>query len=548
MRKCILLTLLLLFTLLIRVYKISEVPAGLSYDEIDYGYHAKSLIQTGKDYRGEQSLFFVHSFNDIRTPIPAYFTVLTSYIFNTPHLQIRGPSVILGILNVVLFFYLIFLWTKNFYASLISSFVFSANPWQIQYSRFSHEGASLVFFYLLAMVLFTKAVSTKRFRYFLGYTIILSLSLYTYRTMSLFAPLTFLLLFLIYSKDHFRLGVKKGLILLFTASVVIGSFLYATTIGAPDLPRINQLALSSDPEIAVWVQRNREVDSGDLIDASLGKKAAWSSYIFHSKPLSILSNFLNNYFYTFSTTFLFTTGDRNIRQSVGGMGELFFIDIFGLVSGLAYIVIKLRSDKNFLWLLVWFLVSPIPASLTLDGAGHASRLLTFSIPLLMIVGLGWWRLLRGFKETVWKKAGVSGLAFIWVISFIFYLHRYFVHYPIEAARSFGYGFEQAMKRIIEVEKKYEKIKLSTAIDPPIPYYLYWSNTNLQKLNAEKITELNWSNEDWDKLNPKTLYLLTQNEVGNSLTNIGGISKEIDIIDTIKYPDNQPAFYLISRKE
>src|SRR3989344_3648495 len=112
-KKKLILVILLILAFILRVYQIKTVPSSLYYDEVDYGYQARSLIETGKDYRGGLSPFYVHSFNDIRAPILAFLNVPTTLIFSSPELQVRMPNVILGTTIVLMIFLIINLWTKN---------------------------------------------------------------------------------------------------------------------------------------------------------------------------------------------------------------------------------------------------------------------------------------------------------------------------------------------------------------------------------------------------------------------------------------------------
>lgn len=557
--------LLLLAATIVRVYKIEKVPPNLYYDEVDYGYQAQSLIETGKDYRGKLSPFYVHSFNDIRTPIPAYFTALSTLIFKTPELEVRGAPIILGMVSIVLIFLLTKLWTKNLTAATIVAATFAFNPWQIQFSRFGHEVASMMVFYLLASLFFYQWHQTKKYSRLLASVILFSLSVYTYRTMGLFIPLTFLALFLLFRKELLAIAWQKLAILPAVGGIIILPFLAATTIFAPDQPRIAQLSITSDPAVPVFVQRDREVDSGDLVNPVIGKKAALSSYFFHSKPLSWLDNFTNNYLAAFGSDFLFVKGDANLRHSVGKMGELLALDFVALIAGAAFLVKNFR-EKQFQWLLIWLILAPIPAALTIDGAGHATRLFIFSAPLLVIAGLGWWHLFENFKN--YPKTLLLPLIFlVWLGNFTFYLHRYFVHYPIESARDFSYGFKLAMEKIAQVEDGFARIGMVTTRDPPMIYYLFWSATppyllqeygsdfSKERISGHRLDK--YKIIDWPSgvgtddnlaayLRPDTLYFVSQHEFSLDLRAGATPPAGVRIIDVVKYPDNTVAFYLLAR--
>lgn len=565
-QKKTMLFILLLVAFGLRIYNIDKVPSSLYIDEVDYGLQARSLIQTFHDYQGELTPFWVHSFNDVRTPIPAYFTIVTTLIFDLPEVQVRGPSVVLGTLVVFVIFSLVKLWTKNFTAAFLTAAAFAFNPWQIQFSRFAHEGISMMALYLAAVYCFFKAQDTKSYNFLLGFGFLLSLTVYTYRPMSFFVPLTFVLLFFLYGKELILYGFKKLLLIAVLAGAIILPFLYATTFTAPDVPRIAQLTIFSDPEVPIWVQRDREVDSGDLIDPTIGKKAVLTSFFFHSKPLSWLDSFANNYFQAFSTEFLFIKGDRNPRHSIGKMGHFYFIDIIALIFGFIFIGKNLKR-KEFWWLLLWLFFAPIPASFTADGGQHAARLFIFSAPLLLIIGLGWWHLYEVMKNLGYAKFALFPFAGTWILFFIFYFHRYLVHYPIDSARYFGYGFKQAMTKIAQEESKYQRIAMISTKDPPMIYYLFWSETNprliqeygmnfsqevLKDHPLDKYKIVNWptgigSEPDIARyLRSDTLYLVSRHEFPRDLRDRSELPEGVVLVELITYPDNEVAFYLLTK--
>lgn len=556
---------ILLLSFVIRFYNVSKTPQGLYWDEVDLGYQARSLIQTGKDYRNNKSPFFVRSFNSDRTPIPAYFTALTTIIFNSPELEVRMAPVLLGTITSGLAILLVWLITKRKLPALLTGAVYAISPWQIQFSRQGFEATSVAVVLLSSLVCFHQWLKTNKIKYFYLWTVLLSLGVYTYRTMSLFVPLMFLLIIIIYFSNLIKLGFKHLAIAAILASTIIFPFIYATTIGSADQTRISQISIISDPEVPIWVQRNREIDSGDLQSSEIGRKASKLSYVFHNKPLSWWKKLSNNYFKPLSIDFLFLSGDPNPRHSIGEMGQLYLLDIVGLFMGIGWLA-KNRNKKNYQWLIVWSLISIIPAALTLDGANHAHRLYIFSLPLLIIVGLGWWRVIQWIK---YKKAYFLGLGLfgLLILSFIFYLHRYFVHYPLESARSFSSGYKEAIQKIISVEDRYKQIQMVDTIEPPMIHYLFWANVpseELQKygtnffletknnMKLDKYKVINWNKEMTEKnlianLNQDILYLVTQQEIPLDLRNKELIPKEIDLIDVILYPDKEVAFYLVSKK-
>lgn len=571
-KQVILLIAIILLALGVRVWKLSSVPASLYIDEIDLGYQARSLVETGKDYRGTLSPFFVRSFNSDRTPIPALFTAITTTIFKTPELAVRMAPAILGTIGVGLVFYLISLWL-TVETGLITALVLALSPWMIQFSRVGFEATSVLAVLLSGLTCFFYWLKNKKKEKFFWLSIILlSLSIYTYRTMSLFTPLMFLILFTVYHQDILKLGLKKVLIAAGLAGIIMGSFLYVTTIASADETRINQISIFSNPETAIWVQRNREISSGDLTDNTVGKQATLTSKIFYNKPLSWGDSLLNNYLTAFSTDFLFINGDPNLRHSIPHWGMMIWLDILAIGFGI-YFLIKKRKQKWVQFLTLWLLASPLASCLTNIGGNHAHRLFIMAIPLLTLTGIGWYQFYQQViklknKKLHYGKLILIAVLFTWFGWWSRFYHSYTVHYPINSARWFGSGYKEAMQTIKEVESDYSAVRLTDSQDPPMLYYFWWANVppaEVQEYGSnfseetykgtrlDKVKPINWEKEmkvkkckTWNEcIEEDTLYLLSTSEVDEDLRTEDP-PKGIKLIKVILYPDKEAAFYLVSR--
>lgn len=556
----------ILLALAVRFVHLDKVPASLYYDEIDLGYQIRSLLSTGKDYQGGLSPFFFRSFNTDKTPFPIYFSVLPSLLFKSPEFQVRAGAALAGVFCVILAMLIAYQITHKKLSSVVTGLVFAFSPWQIQFSRMAFETIFMLMVLLASISVFLYWYNShKRWAFYLSAGL-MGLNVYTYRTMSLFAPLTVILLLVIYFKDFWREGIIRTGIWLTIFAVMTVPFLYATTIGSADQTRISQISIFSDPMIPIKVTRNREVDSNDFGNPQIGKSAVWWSPFFHNKILSYITLLGNNYYKNFSPDFLFLSGDPNGRHSPGNTGELIFVDIVGLVTGLA-LVAKRHKDKRYQLLLGLLILSPIPSDLTMDGANHASRLMIMAGPLLIIVGLGYAELIRWLKN---KKywLGTVILATVWVIGVVFYLQQYFVHFPIVSARQFGYGYKQAVQKILKINDQYKSIKLTNLNDPPMLYYLYWANIPpkevqiygtafdekvIKDLPLDRVKPMSWGKlcafEEITKLSPNTIYMAGYTNLPMDFRSADkdGVPAGIKLIDVIKYPDNEIAYYLITRE-
>ncbi len=558
---------ILFLAIFVRFVNLDKVPSALYYDEIDLGYQIRSFLQTGKDYRGNLSPFYFRSFNTDKTPLPVYFSAMASTLFKSPEYQVRAGTAFAGVGVVLLSMILVFQLTKSKKASLIAGLVFTFSPWLIHFSRLAFEAEFALFFLLLFWTLINYWLETKSRFGFWGSAIALGLSVYTYRTMGLTAPAILIISPICFYKDFKKEGVKKTLLWVVTVLIFILPFIYATTVGSKDQTRISQISIFSDSMTPIEIQRSRELESGDYQNPVIGRNATFLSKAFHNKPLSYLEIFTNNTLRNFSPEFLFITGDPNGRHSAKNSGELLIVDILGLLVG-AYFVFQKIKDKRFLFLLIILFVSAVPANLTLDGANHASRLIAFSGPLLIMVSLGYYYLFSQLKRTLTGKIILTLLFFGWLFFASQFLNRYFLHFPIQNSREFGYGFKQAIQKILTIENQFQHLALTDDNDPPILYYLYWANispSEIQKYGTELGDEI-IKNLLLDKVKPyhpemamcnakvivgllqDTLYMVSFRDLPLDFRSADKdkVPDGIKLIDVIKYPDNEVAFYLITR--
>ena len=561
------LLLVIVAAVMVRFVRLDKVPAGLYYDEIDLGYQVKSFLSTGKDYRGGLSPFFFRSFNTDKTPLPILFSSLPSLFFKSPEYQVRAGAAMAGVVVVILSMLLAYQLTKKKTATIITGLVFAFSPWQIQFSRIGFEAIFMLMVFLASISTFLYWQSSKKLWAFYLSAILLGLNVYTYRTMSLFGPLTIILVIIIYFKDIWKQGAVMVGIWLTILTVMILPFLYVTTVGSADQTRIDQISVFSDPKVPIKVIRNREIDSNDFGNPEIGKKAVWWSKLFHNKGVSYMTAFGENYFRNFSTDFLFLSGDPNNRHSPSNTGVLLISDVVGLMIGLSFVVKNIK-DKKFQLLLGLLFLSPIPSDLTMDGANHASRLMTMAGPLLLIVGLGYSVLVLWLTRNKKYRWGISLLVMGWLIGVIFYLQNYFIHYPIESARQFGYGYKQAVEKITSLRKDYPQVRLTSLNDPPLLYYLYWSQTSpkqvqaygsnfdeqtIRKMPLDNVKPISWGAkvctlDEITKLDPKTIYMVAYVNLPMDFRSADKdkVPTGIKLIDVIKYLDNEVAYYLITR--
>src|SRR5258706_15322907 len=96
----IILAAILLIASFLRLSNLSSVPVSMFGDELDVGYHAYSILKTGRDYSGNFMPLHFQSLAEWRTPLYLYSAVPTVAVFGISPLGVRLPAAFFGILGV----------------------------------------------------------------------------------------------------------------------------------------------------------------------------------------------------------------------------------------------------------------------------------------------------------------------------------------------------------------------------------------------------------------------------------------------------------------
>jgi len=101
MKKYTILFIALALGTFLRLWQLSAVPNGLTWDEAAIGYNAFSILKTGKDEHGAFLPIIFKSFGDYKPGLYIYLTVPAVAIFGLNEFAVRFPSAIAGILAIL---------------------------------------------------------------------------------------------------------------------------------------------------------------------------------------------------------------------------------------------------------------------------------------------------------------------------------------------------------------------------------------------------------------------------------------------------------------
>lgn len=465
-KKCLGLLVVVALATVLRVYRLDSVPPALFGDEVDVGYQAYSILKTGKDLYGRFLPIYIKSLSEYRAPLYIYSTVPFVGIFGLNEWGARMPAAFWGVVSIVaLYFFAARLVGKK--AALFSAALLAISPWHLQYSRASFEVTMLLSFLLLGSLFFILSVRKKPLLLLSAF--LFGATLYIYSTAVVFSPLLLVLLAFVYRKElchNLRNTLLGTLVLLVTVSPALWSIYQGEARGRFSVISIFQESVLLDKINLARAGQQYLTPRGEsrVVDPRY-------EFFFHNKPAIFGQVFTLNYLRAFSVDFLFATGDPNFRHSIHEMGLLYLFELPVILLGLWALAGKVgRKERTII--LGWLLLAPIPAALTFDGGFHATRLFSMLVPLTVLGGLG-----IGFVST-WPrmsfKVGSLSLGLLAAVGVVFYLHRYFVHYPIESWRWWHVGYKEALSYINDKGEDYQTVVINNSYEPSLIRYLFYT--------------------------------------------------------------------------
>jgi len=560
---------LLIIASFLRLYRISDVPVSLFGDELDVGYHAYSILKTGRDYSGNFMPLHFHSLAEFRTPLFLYSAVPTVAIFGISPLGVRLPAAIFGVLGVLCIFLLVREVSQDNLLALAASATLTFSPWHIQYSRAAFEVTQLLFFLLGGLYFYFKALKGDG-KWLVVATVGLSLTIWIYSTAKLFTPFLIFFLFFLYRRELLKLPKKHLFLSLIVGFFLIAPFFYTVFWGG-GAQRFGYLSVFTDPTVEPEVGTARLVDAQMRGEKGLGLSPSIQDRVFHNKFVLWGSKIANNYFESFSSDFFFNKGDPNLRHSIEGVGQFYKIESVALILGLLLFFTNFNNKKFKFLIVFWLLAGVIPSSITRDGGRHATRLILILPPLVFLMAyglLGTLRKLKGYLRFVFLVIYLL----VFTLEFVSYQHNYWVHNPSYSERWWHAGFREAINEIKKLEDEYSKVIISTQNEPPWIFFAAWYEFPPDlwqrefplnnKVNLDGYGEISHIGKfyfgspqekdiyGWYKvLNLDTLYLATEKEVKiNLILEPERVPAGIKLVKSIPFPSGEPAFYLFSGDE
>lgn len=537
----IFLILIIILAAFLRIYKLDIVPPSLNWDEIDAGYNAYTIANWGRDEWGKFLPLVFTSFRDDKHPVHIYLTAPIVKLFGLSDFTARLSGAIIGVLNVVVIFFLGRILFKSDLVGLLSALFLAVSPYHLHFSRGLWEINFALFFFMLGLLLFFLALQKKGWFISLSF-LSFGISILSYHSSKIIVPPILLLLIVLYIKDLKRLSLNFYFGIAILVAILI--------------------ILIGNPRILGFARLQQTQFSKDIIEKTQTFKKT------KSQILGLGEITLNQYLTHFTTQYLFISGDQNPRNSVKTFGEFYKIDAVFIFVGLLYLL-KMRS-KVTLIMFVWLLLAPIPSSLV-SGAPNATRALFMMGSLHLITGLGAASIVGWFKGRG-KISILTAILFLLSLQVYMYLNYYFNVYPKQDAIDWQYGMKQSAG-FVRSHPEYAEVYVTDIRSQPYIFFLFYLKTSLpQYLSSVVYNRLEESksfntvsyfehayltNEGqrkrvnlyfggWDPVEsmpkPSVLYIVTPSQYDGLR-----YKAEFDIKKTIYYPNGTDAFFIVSSK-
>ena len=537
------LLLVLILAAILRFYQLGQNPPSLDWDETAHGYNAYSILKTGRDEYGYRLPLYFRSFDDYKPPIYTYLVVPSVAIFGLNDFAVRFPSAVLGVFAVLFTYLMVKELFQNKKIALLAAFFLAISPWHLQFSRVAFETNSATFWSVLGTWAFLKGTNSNNLKLtaWMSLTALaFGANLFMYHNARVFIPIYSLALIILFKEK--LIASKKYLIVPIIVSLIFIGLLIPIITSISGQLRYRGTTIFADvsPQYKAASLIAQDEQSNQL---AIGK-------LLHNRRFAYIPILVDNYLSHLKPTYLFLTADME-RHHAPGIGLLYLWDLPFILAGIYFLARKnpaspaggfdLKAKIIIFW---WFAIAPLASSVTW-GVPHSLRSEIYLPTYQIFIAIGFYSLYRMFNK---NKAFVTTAVLLLTFNFFFYLHQYYVHMPHDFSEAWLYGRKEAAEFTESIKDQYDRVIVSTKIDQPHEFWLYYTKYDPTKYLQEGGTVSGGYLEDRNKFDKyffkpidfekqrhdaKTLFVSTPKE----------LPPGVNVIKQINYLNGEPAIYV-----
>jgi len=480
------------FGMFLRFYQLEKIPNGFHIDEAINGVNGYFILETGKDSSNNKFPLQTEVFGDYNPTGYSYLTILPIKLFGLSEFSTRFPGAFLGSLTILASFLLAFSIFKNKRISLVSAFLIAISPWHVVFSRSSEQTLASLFFVILGFALVFLSFENKKLKFLIPGILLLITSFFMYFTPRVFVPLLLLAIFI----QHLFRGA--GFLSLFSLwrkgeSIKYKSFLFSFFIFLGALAFILVFVTKGGGDrfrqVSVFGSLGtRLVMEEQIREDGIANTHVKITQLFHNKVINHLLAYVSNYVDYFSGNFLFIKGGLPIWLRVEGIGLMYVTQLPFLLIG--SIIIVVNKNRIYKIPMLWILLAPIVAALTIDDVPNIRRSLIMLPMLEIISAFGFLYILQNRKKLL-QILIVSVTGAILIFNFSYFIHQYFIHSGIHMNWYRNEGFNEMIKTVKNSYNKVDKVvvtKDAGGIYPLILFYMKYDPGLYQSEGSPKDKE------------------------------------------------------------
>lgn len=501
-RHILLLAGILVLGIWLRFFQLGEIPLGRYWDEVVITYDAWGIADWHRDQFTDFMPLVFESFGDNKPPVMHYLLASIFLVTGVNDSAIRVISAISGVLLILVMYY----WGRSFFvqpsAGIFAALITSVSPWMVHVSRIGFEANLALLFSTVGIMILTLKLRQKWW-YVLG-ILFLTLSMYTYHSSKIVAPLFFIIS---------QLWLWK-LRVLQLKQVLIGLVIFCLA-SLPLILTVNQGSLGRGQSTLVFLD-----DQGKL-DLTRGTLAQITENV--GKHLSL--------------DFLIRGKQPTMRNIVPGFGIVYVLDIVFILLGAWFMWVKNR--KSLLLLISLILVGLIPSIVSNDSP-HTIRVLTIFPMLGLCIAYGMY---QGF-DWLKHKWGAKNLGYFMLICFSLYagliirfVNFYLSQYAIASAVDFQYGYKEALLIAKNELKTAKELVVTDAYGQPYVYTLLYFGYTPEQYTQGVLANVKFMPITWPTQEENIVYVATPEEISPS---------DPAVIKVIPVPGTDKPVFVIAR--
>lgn len=538
LKNNIFLILIIILAGILRFYQLGQNPPSLDWDETAHGYNAYSILKTGKDEYGYKFPLYFRSFDDYKPPLYTYLVVPAVAAFGLNDFAVRLPSATLGVLAVFFTYLMVFELFKNRSIALLASLFLAISPWHLQFSRVAFETNSAIFWSVLGIWAFLKGIRAKNWQVTAWMSlaaVAFGANLFMYHNARVFIPIFSVMLLFLFRKR--LLTYKKYLIIPAIIAILFSLVLIPIIFSISGQLRYKGTTIFADV--------SPQYKAAQLIAQDEKSKQLIIGRILHNRRFVYIPILIDNYLSHLKPTFLFLTADMD-RHHAPQIGLLYLWDLPFILIGIYFLIKEKFDTKSKVIVFCWFLLAPVASAVTW-GVPHALRSEIY-LPIYQIfAAVGLYYLYQSLK---WKKMFITFAFCLLTFNFLFYLHQYYVHMPIEYSKAWLFGRKEAALFTQNILENYDRVIVSTKLEQPHEFWLYYLKYDPQKYLAQGGTVSGGYLEDRNKFDKyHFLPIDFDKQQKEAKTLFVGLPSEfpsnINILKVVHYLNGEPAIYIVS---